>query len=258
MTLSKPAAITLDLWWTLITDFIHEEPAKDRRRLRTTRASAVLSEFGEDVDQDRLFAMFISLSAEIADGHDRGIDQSHVRWIKHGLTQLDSDLPVRIGPSGVRAVAAAVDQAFMDHPPILPDGSIELLDRLLARGLRIGLISNTGLTSDDCFREWFVHLGLTERFNPLSFSNELAVAKPAGRIFDHTLAALEVSADRALHVGDNMHADVSGAAAVGMSTVWVRRRAESPVRTRTEPDFVVDSVLELVPIVDQWLESLEN
>ena len=258
MTLSKPAAITLDLWWTLITDFVHDNPSMDRRRRRTVRALAALSEHGEDVDRDQLFEMFVSLSAEIATGHDRGFDQSHIRWIRHGLAQLDAGLPARIGPSGVRAVAAAVDQAFMDHPPILPDGSIELLDRLLARGLKIGLISNTGLTSDDCFREWFVHLGLTERFNHLSFSNELGVAKPAGQIFDHTLAALEVSADRALHVGDNMHADVSGAAAVGMSTVWVRRRAESPVRTQAEPDFVVDSVLELVPIVDQWLESLEN
>ena len=146
----------------------------------------------------------------------------------------------------------------MARPPIWPDGALELFYRVLARGREVGMFSNAGLSSDDCFREWFVHLGLTERFNHLSFSNELAVAKPAGQIFDHTLAALEVSADRALHVGDNMHADVSGAAAVGMSTVWVRRRAESPVRTQAEPDFVVDSVLELVPVVDQWLESLEN
>ena len=258
MVLSRPAAVTIDLWWTLILDFIHDDPAKDRRKLRTTRAAAALIEFGERVDQDRLFQMFASLAAEITDAQDRGLDQSHVRWIEQGLAMLDADLPTRIGSSGVRAVASAVDKAFMDHTPFLPDGTIELLDRLSDRGLKLGLISNTGLTSDDCFRGWFADLGLMTRFEYLAFSNELAVAKPNSEIFDRTLTALGVPASRALHVGDNVHADVGGANSFGMSTVWVNGNSDLEVATKHRPDYSIESLFDLEPIVDQWLKSLDG
>ncbi len=250
--------MTIDLWWTLILDFIHDDPAKDRRKLRATRAAAALIEFGERVDEDRLFQMFISLSAEIMDGQDQGLDQSYVRWIEQGLAKLDADLPARIGSSGVRAVASAVDKAFMDHTPILPNGTIELLDRLSDRGLKLGLISNTGLTSDDCFREWFANLGLMKRFDHLAFSNELAVAKPNGEIFDRTLTALGVPANRALHVGDNAHADVGGANSFGMATVWVSGNSDLEVATNHCPDYSIESLFDLEPVVDQWLDTLES
>ena len=258
MALSGSAAVTIDLWSTLVLDFIHEDPAKDRRKLRTARASAALSEFGERVDEDDLFQMFTSLSVEITDGHDRGIDQSHVRWIERGLAKLEADLPARIGSNGVRAVAIAVDRAFMDHTPVLPDGTIELLDRLSDRGLKLGLISNTGLTSDDCFREWFANLGLMARFDHLAFSNELAVAKPNGEIFDRTLTALGVAADRALHVGDNLHADVGGANSFGMSTVWVNGNTDLEAATKLRPDYSIATFLDLGPIVGQWLDTLDG
>ena len=63
---------------------------------------------------------------------------------------------------------------------------------------------------------------------------------------------------RALHIGDNMHTDVAGAAAVGMSTGWVRGGIDSPVNTSYDPDYTIDSMVELLPAVDRWLATLDG
>ena len=85
-----------------------------------------------------------------------------------------------------------------------------------------------------------------------------SVAKPDAEIFEITLANLGVNAKRSLHVGDNMHTDVAGAAAIGMLTVWVRGGTNSPVETTIKPNYTVDSAIELPAIVDEWLASLDS
>ena len=156
------------------------------------------------------------------------------------------------------AVVDAIDRSFIESPPTLLDGSLDLLDRVRGRGVHVGLISNAGLTSSKAFRVWFEQIGLLDKFEYMAFSNDLAMAKPAKQIFELALNALETRPARALHVGDNMHADVAGAAAAGMSTVWVRGGIESSTPAQTKPDYAVGSVLELIPVVDRWLDSLEN
>ena len=48
--------------------------------------------------------------------------------------------------------------------------------------------------------------------------------KPDPRIFREALRELGLAPGEVLHVGDSLDADVRGAAAVGMRTVWVNRR----------------------------------
>ncbi len=48
--------------------------------------------------------------------------------------------------------------------------------------------------------------------------------KPDPRIFREALRVLGLAPGEVLHVGDSLHADVRGAAAVGMRTAWVNRR----------------------------------
>ena len=163
----------------------------------------------------------------------------------------------RIGEDGLKTFAEVIDQSFIDSPPQLLGGADDLLASLSSRGLKIGLISNTGLTSPATYRDWFSQIGILDRFEYLAFSNGEAVAKPNRKIFDNTLTALGVLPERTLHVGDNLHTDVAGAAAIGMSTVWVRGGFETPVHTETEPDYTVNSVLELEPVVEQWLQTLD-
>ncbi len=238
-----------------------QQVSAERRALRAKYGVAELSSMGESVDQDVLFNVLNEVSDEITKGHDRGRDSHYGEWVHSALSKVDSGLPDRIGEVGIATFGAAIDLAFIELPPTLLDGSLEMIDELVELGLKIGLVTNTGFTSGGTQRDWFATIGLLRRLNYMAFSNELAIAKPNRIIFDVTTRALHVSASRVLHVGDNLHTDIRGAAALGMSTVWAKGEVPSQQTVTVEaakPDFTVETVLELPAVVEQWIESLDD
>jgi putative hydrolase of the HAD superfamily len=70
-------------------------------------------------------------------------------------------------------------------------------------------------------------LGLDAHFPVVCISGELGTRKPEPAIFEHALDALSVPPDRAIHVGDDLEADIGGARATGLAaSVWVHRDGE--------------------------------
>lgn len=261
MILERPAAATFDLWDTLIFEPDQQQVSGERRALRAEYGVDELSSMGESVDRDVLFKVLNDVSDEITKGHDRGRDLHFGEWVRSALSEIDAGLPGRIGEVGVATFGAAIDRAFLELPPTLLDGSLEVIDEIAELGLKIGLVTNTGLTSGGTQRDWFATIGLLGRFDYMAFSNEIAIAKPNRIIFDVTIRALDVSASRVLHVGDNLHTDVRGAAALGMSTVWAKGEvpSEQTITAQTaKPDFTVETVLELPAVVGKWIESLDD
>jgi HAD superfamily hydrolase (TIGR01509 family) len=256
--LSKPAAVTFDLWRTLIFEFGKKENSAQRRELRADYGIAALTEMGESIDRAEFYRVFVDISDEITAGHDDENDSHYGEWIRLGLSRIDSGLPDRIGIFGVTEVGAAIDRSFIDSPPTLLDGAMEVLDGIAERGLGIGMVTNTGLTSGGAFRDWFADIGLLGKFGHIAYSNEMGTAKPNRMMFDATLRALGVVHERALHVGDNLFSDVAGAAATGMSTVWAAGDSRPDSKKTTEPDYTVETVVDLLPVVDNWLETLEG
>ena len=57
-------------------------------------------------------------------------------------------------------------------------------------GLKIGLISNTGMTPGTTFRAHLENIGLLGFFDVLTFSDEVKLSKPSEEIFRLTLRAL--------------------------------------------------------------------
>jgi HAD superfamily hydrolase (TIGR01509 family) len=94
--------------------------------------------------------------------------------------------------------------------------NLPILERL-ARRYRLGVVSNFTGNLRPCLEE----LGLARFFAVLSDSTLVGWSKPDPRIFAHTLAALQVSPQRAWMVGDNFEADIRGAAGLGISTCWL-------------------------------------
>ena len=255
--LSKPAAVTFDLWRTLIFEFGKKENSAQRRELRADYGVAALAELGESVDRALFHRIFVDLSDDITAGHDEESDSHYGEWIRLGLSRIDNKLPDRIGVFGITAVGEAVDKSFIASPPTLLDGALEVLDGIAERGLRIGMVTNTGLTSGGVFREWFADIGLLNKFSHIAYSNEMGTAKPNRMMFDATLRALGVEHERALHVGDNLFSDVGGAAAIGMSTVWAAGDSRPEPKMKTDPDYTVETIVDLLPIVNSWLETLK-
>jgi HAD superfamily hydrolase (TIGR01549 family) len=257
-TSSKNAAVTFDLWQTLVFEADGTSTSMVRRESRSELMVQRLSQLGVELELSAAIETFNVLSNEITAGHDHGNDAPYEDWIKILVDKLAPGLAAQISSGEIVNIGKLVDQTFLDTPPKLLEGTKELLGELKNRGLKIGLISNTGLTSPQTYETWFAQRGILKGFDFLAFSNGQSVAKPEPAIFEVTLANLGVKAKRSIHVGDNMHTDVAGAAAVGMSTVWVRGGTNSPVETNIEPNYSVDSVIELPAIVDEWLASLDS
>lgn len=120
---------------------------------------------------------------------------------------------------------ALADRAFAAYEAAWPRALVLFTDALNAlRAARahgaVAIISNGGAAEQ---RGKVEALGLHEWCDAVVISGEAGVRKPEAAIFARALAALGVRAGAALHVGDNLDADVRGARAAGLRAVWLNR-----------------------------------
>ena len=83
--------------------------------------------------------------------------------------------------------------------------------------------------------------GLRGLVDAVVISEELSVAKPAPRIFEHAMAMIGAAAADSLFVGDNPEADILGAKGVGMQAAWLRRGREWSYDEH-RPDYILDGI----------------
>jgi putative hydrolase of the HAD superfamily len=108
-------------------------------------------------------------------------------------------------------LAAIVFEPFPDTVPALRE--------LRARGIRLVAASNW----DVSLHEQLDRTGLTPLLDGALSSAEVGAPKPDPEIFARALALAGVRAQEALHVGDDVEADVGGARAAGLEPVLIDR-----------------------------------
>lgn len=249
-------AVTLDLWLTLVAELDGSQRSEKRYQTRTRLAGEVLEGFGMPVPHDDLLIASRSTSEMITSDHDLGVDLEFTDRVAQMLALVDEELPGRLGDGQVSAVGDAVDRAFVDNPPRFLPGAKEVLSQLSSLDINVALISNTGLTSASAYRKWFEAEGVLDQFHELTFSNEIACAKPNPNIFCPTLDKVGSSPGSALHIGDNLLTDISGAAGVGMKTGWIAGYDNrEPI---VPPDYTLKSISDLPAIVEDWLNTVES
>lgn len=137
-------------------------------------------------------------------------------------------------------------------------GQVRILDHhagilaSLRSGLRVGLCSN--FSHSETALEVLEAGGLREHLDAVVISDAVGIRKPRREIFDEVLRRLDLPHRDVLHVGDSLRADVGGARACGISTVWITRRVKDPERSLQEhegarPDHVVADLAELPGLV---------
>jgi len=99
----------------------------------------------------------------------------------------------------------------------LYDDAMPTLEALRARGLKIGLLSNTARDLD----AFVAHHGLS--VDAVLTSRSHGKTKPHETIFRRMLELLDVAPDEAVMVGDTVEDDIEGAHAVGMRALLVDR-----------------------------------
>src|SRR5712692_10248764 len=141
----------------------------------------------------------------------------------------------------VERVSEAFGGALLEIPPALFPHVPETLEELKREGVAIGLVSNTGRTWGRYIRKVQDRFGIGRHFDVRIFSDEVGLRKPLPEIFEAALEGLGLPADRVVHVGDDIEADVIGAKDVGMRAVWFQtdRRGYRP-RYRLRPEMSTD------------------
>ncbi|MFL6161027.1 MAG: HAD family hydrolase [Jatrophihabitantaceae bacterium] len=135
----------------------------------------------------------------------------------------------------------------------------ELFAALRARGLRVGVLSNTTWPQDQHARI-FVRDQVDHLIDGAVYSSEIPWAKPHPEAFRAALAAVGVTEPRrAAYVGDRLFEDIFGANRVGMRAVLLPHSAipANQMGVDGTPDAVINSLAELVGVVDGWLAESE-
>jgi putative hydrolase of the HAD superfamily len=107
------------------------------------------------------------------------------------------------------------------------DDAVPALHAASARGLRVVVVSNW----DSSLGERLACLGLAPLLDAVVTSAVVGAGKPEPAIFYSALEVAGVEARQALHVGDSLEEDVTGARAAGIAVVWLNRadvRGEPP------------------------------
>ena len=160
----------------------------------------------------------------------------------------------------------APDQAFVEEaerayfgPELagyrLFPGALPLLQRLAAKGTRVGCISNAS-------SHWLIerivdHLGLTAFLAAVESSAAYGRVKPDPGIFLAMLNRLGVPPAHAAMVGDTLEADIAGGRALGMRTLYVTM-APNPDNVHHRDvvaDAEADSLASAERILLGWIEG---
>ncbi|MFC4550898.1 MULTISPECIES: HAD family hydrolase [Halorussus] len=152
-------------------------------------------------------------------------------------------------PEDARAVAAAYREE-RDHSRVrtLP-GAADVVESLAADHA-LGVITNGPPDAQTAKLE---ASGLADRFETAVFAGYDTAAKPDPEPFEVALDALGSRPERAVFVGNSLSADVAGAHAAGLRSVWYP--AEADVEPDPEPHFAFES---LAALADRpWLAASE-
>ena len=145
-----------------------------------------------------------------------------------------------------KIIRRALDAFYAHTQPnwILEEDAALMLRTLEAGGYRLGLISNAG-DNQDVF-QLVNRFGIEPFFDFILTSAACSYRKPHPRIFELALAHWNIPAHEIAMVGDSLEADISGAKALGIYTVWITRRVSHGVtRPAVQPDATIHALSEL-------------
>lgn len=241
--MSQPRAILFDLFDTLVDLHFSRLPRSEvgGRSIPTTLLSQhqAIRDRGHAVEFEAFVEALRTTDQELRSSHfDAGIEVPTMERFSRLAARLDLEDPAL--PEILTGAHMGQIQAVAEAP----DHHAEVL-RGLAAQFPLVLCSN--FSDAGTAMAILEETSLRPAFSAFSISETVGIRKPRPEIFRHALAAVGVSARDAVHVGDNLDADIRGAHGIGMRTIWARRRVAAPDEARLnydgpEPTWVVDDL----------------
>jgi len=134
---------------------------------------------------------------------------------------------------------------------LLEEDAPAAIQKLKADNYHLGIFSNAG--DDKDVQELIQNFGIRPHFDFVLTSAACYYRKPHARAFEIALAQWSISPIDAVMVGDSLQADIYGAKALNMQTIWIKRRAHftADEEQRIRPDFSLSNLNELYPVLEQ-------
>jgi HAD superfamily hydrolase (TIGR01509 family) len=145
----------------------------------------------------------------------------------------------------VAAATNAFCEGFMEYVRI-DDNAQSVLEKLRAK-YKLGIVSNFAIP--ECVDKLLEKHGLDRLFDVVVVSATVNKRKPSPEIFQKALEKLGVNAENAVFVGDTADADILGAKAAGMKTIFIERRMQKEAK-KACPDLTIKSLSELTEAIN--------
>ncbi|PKB58525.1 MAG: hypothetical protein BZY83_06645 [SAR202 cluster bacterium Casp-Chloro-G2] len=250
--MAEITTVTFDLWQTLLLD--ERDLGQARALVRLEAARTEIEDFGESYDLEAINGAYMSCFQQCRELREKGLDVDFREQVSIFVNHISPGLVDRLERNDSRymnEIARHYSDSFLVHPPPAHEDAVRVLQGVTDLGLRIGLISNTGMTPGFTFRAYLEERGMLKYFHTLIFSDEVKLAKPAAAIFLMTLRQMEATPEQTIHVGDHVMNDVVGAKRCGMKTVWISGFDErkDPNDPESEPDITVSKLAEVLPAI---------
>lgn len=242
-------AVTFDLWQTLLLD--NRELGLTRANARLEGVGRILARCGQGFDAQRISDAYGQCYRQCAAIREGLLDVSFAEQIGIFVENISPGLTARLPADALAEITRVYADSFLDYPPPAHADAAAALRGVRDMGLRIGMISNTGMTPGATFRTYLANNGLLDYFDILTFSDEVKRSKPAPEIFLMTLRSLNAAPGGTVHVGDSVRNDVAGARQCGLKTVWITgfSEREDPADPATQPDETVAGLGEVVAAI---------
>ena len=171
-------------------------------------------------------------------------------WTAFENKEIDTDILKRIRFKGFfDLIGITIDPfefntAYVDNlvasSEVYP-GAVELISRL-SQNYKVSIITN-GLK--EAQRPRLAHVGMIDMFDSIVVSDEIGIAKPDVRFFEHTYNTISNPPDKSkiLVIGDNLRSDILGGHNFGVDTCWISHNKENNSSIR--PTFSSSTVFDI-------------
>jgi putative hydrolase of the HAD superfamily len=221
------AAVTFDFWETLVYDT--PENLSRQRAERIAGLAALAARAGHPLPLSEMASAYDHSQSVLESRFwNQHRDLDHREQVRIVLDCAVPGLPARLGERLFEEAVVAYISPVLASPPELNPGAAEAVLGLRARGVILGIVSNTGRTPGLILRRVLERHDLLRHFAVISYSDEVGHRKPSAEIFRRTLAGAGADPAGAAHVGDNPVDDVAGAQAMGMRGVHYAARGRPP------------------------------
>ncbi len=262
--------VTFDLWETLLFE---GDGADSRRTLaRCMNLANVFGRLGVNISVEQLSSVLEAMTPWFKEVWDLNRDVTLVDQLRF-IVQKASNGSLQMRDEWIGELSAAYVSPLFDAPPYLNPDALRVLRWLRDRDKRIGLICNTGRTPGFGLRRFLRQKDIADFFDVMLFSDETGIRKPDAEIFKMALETLGVKPFEAVHVGDNLETDISGAKNAGLRGIHLSTEAGRDMIAESNPTalasisrnprnaikkIVPDKTISSLGEVIEAIKSLEN